>query len=702
MTASIRHTTRLRCVLTALLMMLSILCAYAEDNTSWTLYLQELFENSDEGAASFEAAYEHLTELQAAPLDINTAEVAELLLIPGLDHNIVNDIIEYREKYGRLQSITELALIPSIDNRLREYLSCFLIVTERDRKPWYDKEELVKLLKHTKHTVIATAAFPTYYRAGDRAMANVAGNKYAGAYLGDPVKHSIRYQAKAGKFINFNLTGSKSAGEPFGSYGNNMGYDTYSYNLRIRELGRFQNIIVGHFRTQFGMGLTVNNGFTLGKQAMLQSIGRLSNAFTPHSSASDGKHFQGIAASFNITRRLQLSAFASCQYIDATLNKDSASVSTIIYSPQHRTRNEMVKKHNTMQTDFGVHLRHTSALTSKVRWSLGASFAYTAFNRSLSPTFSLADTISASRLYRLHHPHGSRFWNAGADYSLHWRTLTLCGETAVNDKGALATVNTASWRATQRLTLSAVQRYYAYQYYALNGSSFSSGGSVQNESGLYASAQYKISRFTIDAYTDIAYYPWLKYRISGSSYSWDNCINTTYSHKEWSLSLRYRANSRQRDLTLNNMKQLAWRTDQRLRLTAAYQSELLTLRLQTEGCHLTFNETSNGIMTSLQAGYTFGKSWKVYASGAYFNTDDYDSRLYTYERGMLNSFGYSAYYGKGMRLALMLRADLSEHLMVAAKAGHTHYFDRENIGTAERTIYSCHQTDIDVQVRMKF
>lgn len=681
--------------------LLSSMPAHADNNSAWESYLQELFENSDNGAEEFEKAYQQLTELQSAPLDINTAEVAELLQIPGLDFEIINDIIEYREKYGRLHSITELALIPSIDNRLRDFLACFLIVAGNDQKPWYCKDEIKKSLRYIKHTAILSASIPTYYRAGDTGMASVKGNKYAGAYLGDPLKHSLRYNMKLGRHAALNFTGGKTAGEPFGCNGNSMGYDTYSFNVSANRIGHLNRIIIGHFRRQFGMGLTVNNSFSLGKQAMLASIGRLTNAFTPHSSTSDGKHFRGIAATIDLTQRFQLSAFASCRYVDATLNSDS-SVSTLLSSPQHRTRNEMAKKNNTMQSDFGLHLRHTAPLTSKVQWQVGASFTYTAFNRTLNPTFSKTGTVSDSRLYRLYLPHGSHFFNASVDYSLRRRSITICGETAINDNGALASINTALWQALPTLTLSAAQRYYAYRYHTLNGSSFSSGGNVQNESGLYLAAKYtQIKHIAIEAYTDIAYYPWLKYQISSASYSWDNCITATYAKNAWNLALRYRANSRQRDISTGSRKQLAWRTDQRLRLTIARQTDRLTLRTQVEGCLLTFDENSKGIILTQQATYALNRKWSTYAMGAYFHTDDYDSRIYTYERGPLHNFGYSAYYGHGMRLALMLRTDISEHLMATAKVGHTHYFDRKAIGTAERTIYSNHQTDIDLQLRLK-
>ena len=83
----------------------------------------ELYEDEEYDAYNFQTAYEQLIELQKSPIDINTADVTDFLQIPGLDINIINDIIEYRDKFGHLQTIRELALIPSIDDRLRNYLS---------------------------------------------------------------------------------------------------------------------------------------------------------------------------------------------------------------------------------------------------------------------------------------------------------------------------------------------------------------------------------------------------------------------------------------------------------------------------------------------------------------------------------------------------------------------------------------------------
>ena len=128
----------------ALLLLFLFSISRADDYTPWENYLMELYEDEEDDAHNFQTAYEQLIELQKSPIDINTADVTDFLQIPGLDINIINDIIEYRDKFGHLQTITELALIPSIDDRLRNYLSCFLFIA-KDNTKWYDKQELLKL-----------------------------------------------------------------------------------------------------------------------------------------------------------------------------------------------------------------------------------------------------------------------------------------------------------------------------------------------------------------------------------------------------------------------------------------------------------------------------------------------------------------------------------------------------------------------------
>ncbi len=704
------------------------------ENDSWEQYLTALYENDEGAVVSMEEAYEHLNELAQQPLDVNTVTQEELMQIPGLDQNQINDILEYIHRYGRMRSIEELAMIESIDLNLRNYLECFLVAEDEAAKPWYAKGRLRQSLRKVRQSLVTTARVPTYYRAGDQRAPShtyMGDNRYAGKYLGDPVSHSLRYSLRMGENVTFNLSGGKSAGEPFFGEHNRWGYDRYAFNLRVTHVGRFSQIILGHFRGQFGLGLVLNNNFTLGKQGMLAAVGRRLTAFSPHSSVSDSKHFQGAAAMVSLSDRIQMAAFFSYRKIDATLNADS-TISTILTSARnyHRTALEMGKKNNSAMMTTGTHLSY-----ERRRWGIGVSAIYSWLNREINPTYSKTGKQNPSQLYRQHYPRGKCFWNFSADYHYRWRELRLNGETAIDKDFHLATINSITWRTSLRtpwrtprhspehtpertpttLTLMAVQRYYTYQYNALFGSSFSDGGSVKNESGLYIGARWDITpSIVIEGYTDIAYFPWYKYLVSSSSYSWDNSITGTWNkNSSWSFSLRYRIKMKQCDKTTKNEtnekkgtegtkeKALLTKYDHRLRLLAIYNKEKWSLRTQVEGCSLSFDETTKGYIIAQSASYKPTSTLEIYANAAWFNTDDYDSRLYSYERGVRYSFGSTSYYGKGIHAALMLKYKPLYRLTLQGKVGHTRYFDRETIGTAERMIFSSHYTDIELQVQVK-
>ena len=86
----------------------------------------------------------------------------------------------------------------------------------------------------------------------------------------------------------------------------------------------------------------------------------------------------------------------------------------------------------------------------------------------------------------------------------------------------------------------------------------------------------------------------------------------------------------------------------------------------------------------------------------YFHTNDYSSRLYVYERGLLYSFSFPAFYGKGLRYSLFARADFNRHLMLIMKCGSTKYFDRDHISSGLQQINASSMTDLELQIRWKF
>ena len=68
----------------------------------------------------------------------------------------------------------------------------------------------------------------------------------------------------------------------------------------------------------------------------------------------------------------------------------------------------------------------------------------------------------------------------------------------------------------------------------------------------------------------------------------------------------------------------------------------------------------------------------------------------------LDTFNFPAFYGKGIRYALLARADFSSRLMLMARLAVTDYFDRDHISTGLQRIDHSSKTDLELQLRWRF
>lgn len=700
----------MRKILFAILLSL-VADAYAQTpaggQSAWQELLPEVINIDDYDEVELQEVYEHLYDLDASPLNINDATYEDMVEIPGMTIDMISDIMLYRDKYGAMRTMEELALIPSIDRTMRLFLACIFVAKPSESDPynrnsvrsreWWRGERLDSLLRHGRGTVLATTQIPLYERKGDE-----------GKYLGDKYKYSIKLKGNFSEYIKYGLVATKDAGEPIFTRGNSQGFDYYSYYVNINKVYRLKTLMLGCYRMKMAHGLVLNNGFSLGKQSLTTSAGVPQTTISGHVSRSDGNYLQGAAATIDLSRtpyyertpyttaaKIELTGFFSYRKHDATLNKDG-TMTTIVTTGYHRTDTEMEKKNNTGAMAAGGHLTWR-----KGAWQFGASGVYSWYNRDFrqNPTTE----------YRRYYPNGNAFWNASIDYSYLSPRFSVTGETATGSCGAIATVNTIAVTLPHQVELTAVQRFYSYKYYAMMARSFSDGGRVQNESGAYLALRMPVwRRITLDVYTDLAYFPWTKYLAKQGSYSWDNSLSLTHSHKKWTTQARYRYHLRQRTNTEKTGN--ANRHEHTGRLSALYMADVVSLRTQVDYKFVsTQQKRSQGYMLSEMLTWSMphGRNSRlspltVSLSGAYFHTNDYDSRAYVYEKGMLESFSFASVYGEGFRVSAVVRTDLSQHWMLMAKAGHTKYFDRSEISSADRLIPQSYQTDIDVQIRYKF
>ena len=173
--------------------------------------------------------------------------------------------------------------------------------------------------------------------------------------------------------------------------------------------------------------------------------------------------------------------------------------------------------------------------------------------------------------------------------------------------------------------------------------------------------------------------------------------------------MRYRYKNKGKDFTLSDTseKGVGTLTTQKLRLQVRYApASSWLLKTSLDGSQVDF-VTKEGPDRGFVCGESVTFAPKAFpcsfdVTGAYFHTDSYDSRQTVYEKGLLNAFSFSSYYGRGVRCAAQVRCDLGEHWMLLAKYGWTRYADRESIGTSQQLIEGHLKRDVQLQVRVKF
>lgn len=652
-----------------LLLVCCSVCTIGHAQSSWQEALNAWLTTEEIEERCGEQLMEQLEELATAKINLNQATRKDLEELPFLSAQQVEGLILYLDRYRPIRSLNELEMVSNLNEATCRLLRHFVYVGEEAKKSvWSD------FMKYGHHQLVITGNIPFYKREGDR-----------NGYLGFPYRHDMRYQFN-NHHIKTGVTAAQDAGEPFFADRNSSGYDHYSYYLQLRDMGQLEELNIGMYRVQMGMGLVMNTNYRLGKLATLQSLGRSTHTLTAHSSRSSANYLQGAAASIRLSKEWRVTAFASYRSIDATLN-DDGTARTLLSSGYHRTISEMGKKNNTHEADCG----------GSIGWRRGTlhinvNSVFTHLNRQLMPQ---------ETLYRKYAAKGNDFINSSIDYGYNNTRWSISGETAINRKGALALTHTVGYKLCDELSVMMLHRYYDKRYTALHAGSFSEGSNTQNEHGIYVGATWIPSRqWNIQGYADYAHFAWPRYQVTGKSDACDGLLAASHTGRRWVVSGRYRVHIRQ--LNSSDKMRIVNRIDQRMRLGVDCRlTSHLQLCTQIDGMISTKEgKKSEGVMVGEHIRWQ--REWlRMDIHAAWFHTDDYNSRIYQHESSVQNDFSFPCYYGHGIRYMMMAQANIKKKIMVTAKVGVTNYFDRSSIGSGLQEINQSSQTDLLLQLRYR-
>ncbi|TLV00018.1 ComEA family DNA-binding protein [Dyadobacter luticola] len=637
--------------------------------------------------------YESLYQLYASPLDLNVASRDELSNTLILSEKQLNSFFEYREKLGALLSLYELQAVPGFDLETIRRLLPFVTVNPA-------AVSLGKSLKNpSQHFLMFRTSKILETQKGFSPVSPDSQSRTR--YEGSPFNGYLRYRNARSGFYSFGITLEKDAGEKFWDWSGKRqvyGIDYTSFHAQIMNRGKLKNLILGDFQMQAGQGMVLGSGFSLGKGSeVIKTVYRSTLGMKPYTSALEANFMRGIAATYVPIKQLETTLFYSRVKRDASQDDSPEKIMTSLpVTGYHRTPTER-EKHNVLtEQNVGLHVLYK---LSQQKGQVGLTVLNTHYGSLIR---------KRAALYNHYEFSGTQNWVAGFHGDYRFQNLHFFGEGAISKSrgtGAVAGIIAGMGR---RLDISLLFRHYDRDFHTFYGNAFSESSRPINETGAYFGLRYALTRrWQFSGYCDFFKFPWLKYQIDAASQGHDY-----YLHMLWKPSKRLNAyilfHEKHKQANDPGSEEAVAPLITTVRRTAMFNLEYerpLRFSIRTRFQCGDFNyqniSRSKGLTIAQDISWHFPRV-ELSARLAWFNSDDYDSRQYVYEKDVLYAFSLPAYYDVGTRHYLMLRYNLTKKMKVWLRWSQTRYKDLEKISSGLNEIDGSRRSELKTQLMYQF
>ena len=548
-------------------------------------------------------------------------------------------------------------------------------------------EELAELelaadtLPHAHHRLKQQIILSSYRclntRAGfrDQSEERQQANK---AYLGDPWRQSIRYRLKQGDRWQAGISMEKDPGEAWRS--NPPFFDSWHAYLRYQT--HKMDAVIGHYRLRMGYGLTMNQSFSLGKQYFSQQVSQRTNRITPFASNAESDYLQGAAFDLRIGQHLSVLPYFSIVQIDGNLSK-SQQLTTLYTDGMHRTKTEQSHRHAAWQMVMGTRLGWRASWYEIGLHVLNTQFQYPYQRKEMS--------------HNHNYFRGQSLTQFSTDYQLTAFRNVLRGEFALDDQSGFASITSLQTLWNDNWQTNLLYHYYSNDYHQLHGSSIGENSEMQGEQGLTLNILGTLSKhWQVQAMADWFSFGQPQYQTTTTPKDgYEGILRTIYSRPKITTSLGYKAKSKNESLrhsidaiiTINPNEHIGAKTQLRKRINDN-------------------KSVSQGFAIAQSLSYK-SKIYKkaninIEAQATYFDTDDYDSRIYINEKNTLYGFGFPMLYGQGLRYNLISQLKLNTNWMIEAKYALTNYANRSTISSGLQEIKGNSQSELWLQIRYSY
>lgn len=688
-----------------LLLIISLLkiISYAQTNNNLIIeHLEKMSENSEEEYFDYSELLESYWSIKENPININTDDIDQLAELKFLSIFQLENIKDYRKKYGDLQLLEELYEVDGLDSLSIEMIKPIICFTKENT---FEKTEFKNIFKYGKNKILLEVNQSLKKKKG---YINIDDSSlYAkpnSIYLGSPQKLYLRYNFTYKDNIEAGFVLEKDPGEYL--FRNNIndsirmmlgnqcysGFDFSSFHIYIHNFGSLKTLAIGDYKVSFGQGLTMGSGmaFVANGSSML----RRNKKITASKSANEAYYLRGIAGTYEC-KDFELSFFYSNKKSDAnvmtydSLSNTPLQISSLQQSGLHRTYNEIMDRKTIRQQLCGLNLSYRIS---------NLQIGYT-----LHKTYLSAELTPNKNIYNTFYFKGKELTNQGLDFYYILKRILLYGEIARSDNKGLAALIGTTIQPSGFIEFTILYRNYAKDYQCLYSNAFSSGSNTRNEKGWYLCSNMSLApnwRFITSI--DLHKSDWLKSNAysPNHAYEFDSQINYQVD-KNTLLSVGYRNKSKMKNCKNNDVfqKYLTEEKSNMLRFNATYSlSDNIILKNRVE-YHLNHSgdETNNSYLIYQDIIYN-PKEMPYNISFRYelFNAEK--GSVYAYENDVLYAFAVGSLSGKGIRTYLVGKITAHDNILISGKIGFTFYDNKNIIGSGLEAIDSNWNGDGKLQI----
>jgi hypothetical protein len=589
-------------------------------------YMESIFEEIASDTENDEETFlsNYIDELLQNPININSADIRRLMILPVLSSSDAQKIIDHRKKYGPFFSKSELFLIRNIPENKIKIILPFIIIDERHKSDYFS--ELFSDYKIN---------FRSRYRKKDLADNS---NKYSWSSYN-------RIKADLNKKISLCIITEKDEGEK------NI-TDLHAGYVRINDLYPSLSITAGDFYIENGQGLLLWSSYGLPKSADINSAYKRGRGIVPKSGSSEVSYFRGTAIEYGY-KNFFFKGFYSGIHRDAVT--DSAGITKLLKDGYHRTELELSRQNSVFEQ------------------SIGGSLSYSAENAETEIT---VFTTNFSKAY-----YGSNSLNGiSLSTKFLFEDILVFGEAAAisGTSAILAGITISPVKMIEYTTLF---RLYEPDYKNLYGFGFGERyGLTKNERGVFSGITLHTDIAVFSCYLD-------QYIFFNSAVYNHNTFygNDILFHamipvsKGINMNFRYKIEKKDNLKSSEELRVVEKITKQNIRGDINYT--LSRFRLKVRGDYIFLSTKDKGYMFFNEIKYNIIKELSLILRLAVFSTTSFQSAIYLYESGLPGLIENRVLSGEGVRLYTVVKINFKNFPTLYVKysnlikSGSDYYFN---------------------------